>query len=146
MKISEWISRHPGQAISVTPDCSLNDAMDRMLMEECLRDVYVVSDDGQLIGHLSHKKLANLILAEHQPVHTRRQLIMRRTGGSAQELMDTEFTFARPEEELDNVLHWQLEHDVEDMPVINEDGILLGIINLRVVLREILHDNKQNIS
>ena len=145
MKISEWISLHPSRAITVPPDCSLNEAMDRMLAERCMRDIYVVSDDGHLIGHLSHKKLASLILTEHQPVHTRRQLIMRITGCSAQELMDTEFTFARPEEELDNVLHWQLEHDVEDMPVINEGGILVGVINLRVVLRELIQDNNQDI-
>ena len=146
MKISEWISRHPGRAITVPTDCSLNEIMDRLLSEECMRDIYVMADNGQLVGHLSRKKLANLILAEHQPVHTRRQLMMRIAGGSAQELMDTEFTFARPEEELDNVLHWQLEHDVEDMPVINVDGILVGVINLRVVLREMMQDNNQEVS
>ena len=136
---------HPGRAITVPPDYSLNDAMDRMLREECLRDVYVVSEAGKLIGHLSHKKLANLILVEHMPVQTRRQLMMRITGCSAQELMDTEFTFARPDEDLDNVLHWQLEHDVEDMPVINDDWILVGIINIRVVLREMLQKNNIDI-
>jgi len=144
MKISEWISLHPEQAITVPPDCSLHEAMDRMLAVGCMRDIYVVADDGHLIGHLSHKKLASLILAEHRPVHTRRQLIIRIAGGSAQELMDTEFTFARPDEELDNVLHWQLEHDVENMPVINGDGILVGIINLRAVLLEMIQDNDQD--
>jgi len=146
MKISEWISRHPGRAITVPTDCSLNEIMDRMLAEECLRDIYVVDDNGQLVGHLSHKMLVNLILAEHQPMHTRRQLMMRIAGGSASELMDTEFTFARPDEELDNVLHWQLEHDVGVMPVIDEDGILVGAINLRVVLREMIQDNNQEVS
>ena len=146
MKISEWINLHPSRAITVPPDCCLNDIMNRMLAEECMRDVYVVSDDGHLIGHLSRKKLANVILAEHQPVHTRRQLMMRIAGGSAQELMDTEFTFARPDEELDNILHWQLEHDVEDMPVINEDEILVGVINLSIVLREMIQDNNQKTS
>jgi len=90
MKISEWISHHPGRAITVPPDCSLHDTMHRMLAEECMRDIYVVSGGGKLIGHLSHRKLANLILAEHQPMHTRRQLMIRIAGGSAQELMDTE--------------------------------------------------------
>jgi len=117
-----------------------------MLAEQCMRDLYVVAEDGKLIGHLSRKKLANLILVEHQPVHTRRQLIMRIAGGSAQELMDTEFTFARPEEELDNVLHWQLEHDVKDMPVINNDGILLGLVSLSEVLQEMRQENNQRLA
>ena len=52
MKISEWISRHPGRAITVPADCSLNEAMNRMLAEECMRDIYVVADKGHLIGHL----------------------------------------------------------------------------------------------
>ena len=70
--------------------------------------------------------------------------MIRIAGGSPREVMDTEFTIARPDEELDNVLHWQLEHGVEDMPVINEDGIMVGVINLSVVLREMIQDNNRD--
>lgn len=136
MKVAEWINNHPDHVITVAPDCSLEEAMHQMLAEPCLRDIYVVSEDGRLIGHLSHKKLAQTLLAEHRPVHTRRQIIERVAGGTARELMDSEFVHARPDEELDDVLHSQLEHDIEDLPVIDEEGVLLGVVNMSTVLKE----------
>ena len=39
------------------------------------------------------------------------------------------------DEELDDVLHRQLEHEIEDMPVLDANGALLGAVNLTRVLR-----------
>jgi predicted transcriptional regulator len=142
LKVAEWIRCHPGLAITVAPDSSLEQVMDRMLEEPCLRDVYVVSKEGKLIGHLSHKKLIHFILAEHRPVHTRRQIMERIVGGLAEELMDTEVVYAKPDEELDNVLNRQLEQDIDDMPVIDDHGIMLGVLNMNAVLRQIRKNKK----
>jgi len=136
MKIAEWIQRHPAEVMTVSADASREQILAVLLSKPGLRDIYVLADDGQVIGHLSHKKLARLVLAEHRPVHTRRQIIERIACGSAREIMSTHFATAQPEEELDNVLHRQLEHDVEDMPVIDSEGKLLGVINLTEVLSE----------
>ncbi len=137
MKVGDWIKRYPGQAITVAPDSSLEMIIDRLLAEPCLRDIYVLSEEGRVLGHLSHKKITRLFLAEHQSTHTRSQLMERIAGGHAQELMDSHFIYAHPDEELDNVLQRQLEHDVEDMLVVDENGIVLGAVNLTAVLKHI---------
>ena len=137
MKVSEWICQHPGHTITVSPNWPLEKVVDLMLAEKCLRDIYVVSEEGHVIGHLSHKKLVRLLLAKQQPVHTRRQIMERVSGGTAQELMNTEFVYALPDEELDNVLFRQLDHDIEDMPVIDGEGILFGTVNMTAALKEI---------
>jgi len=136
MKIAEWLQRHPAEVVTVSADASLEQVLAVLLSKPGLRDIYVLADDGQVTGHLSHNKLARLVLAEHRPVHTRRQIIERIACGSAREIMSTHFSTAHPEEELDNVLHRQLEHDVEDMPVIDSEGRLLGTINLTELLHE----------
>ena len=50
----------------------------------------------------------------------------RIAGGMAQELMDSDFVHAGPEESLDDVLQRQVEHDVDDMAVTDEQGRLVG--------------------
>lgn len=143
MKVSEWIRHHRGAVITVSPELSLQELLERLLHEPCLRDLYVVEDGDKLIGHVSHKRIAHLILAPHRPVHTRREIMERVAGGSARELMQTEFPSAHPDEDLDSVLHRQLEHDVEDMPVVGDDGTLLGAVNLSAVLRAV-HEGRLN--
>jgi CBS domain-containing protein len=110
--------------------------IDRLLEQDVPRDVYVVSAEGRVLGHLSHRRLARLLLAEHRPVHTRRQIMERVCGGTAEELMEPHFVYAHPDEELEDVLHRLLEHEIEDMAVIDDLGLLVGAINLTEVLRD----------
>lgn len=137
MKVSEWICRYPGQIVTICPESSLEEAVDQLLSEPCVQDIYVVSAENLVLGHLSHKRLACLLLAEHRPIHTRRQIMERVVYGVAGELMEAEFAFARPDEELDDVLCRFVEHDLQDMVVIDEQRVLVGGINLNTVLREI---------
>jgi CBS-domain-containing membrane protein len=137
MKVSDWIRQNPGMAVTVSAESTLEQVMDQLLEQPCLRDIYIISEEGYVIGHLSHKKMTHLYLSEHRPVHTRRQIMERVAHGSARELMESHFAYALPDEELDDVLHRQLDHDVEDMPVLDERGILLGVINLTMVLRSL---------
>ena len=137
MTVGEWIAGTPGTVITVAPDACLDEIIDRLLAEPCLRDVHVLSEDGRVIGHLSHRRLVRLALVEHRPGHTRRQLLDRVSCGCARELMDVDFVCAHPNERLDEVLHRQIEQDVEDMPVIDDSGRLLGAVNITAVLRSV---------
>jgi CBS domain-containing protein len=135
--VTDWLRSHPGcSALTVTLGTSLEQALRRMLSQPCARDVYVVTAQGRVVGHLSHRKLAYRLLAEHSPTHTRRQLMERVAGGSAEDLMDQQWVSARPDDELEDVLPRLLEQEIEDIPVVDDGGILLGAINLSLVLRE----------
>jgi CBS domain-containing protein len=59
----------------------------------------------------------------------------RISGGIAEEIMDSHFVFAQPDEELYNVIYSQLESDIEDMPLIDEEGKLLGTVNMTAALK-----------
>jgi Mg/Co/Ni transporter MgtE len=137
MKVSDWVKLFPERTITVPCEASLEEALDLMLAERCLRDLYVVSRKGKVVGHLSHQRLAHLLLLEHRPVQTVRQIMERVAAGSVEELMDRHFVSARPGEEMENVLHRQLDHYLEDMPVLDDEGKLLGSVNLSDVLREL---------
>jgi predicted transcriptional regulator len=136
MKVSEWIYHFPGHIITIPSEFSLLQSVDRML-EAGVQDIYVISSKNLVLGHLSHKRLASLFLAEHKLIHTRRQIMERVMAGSAEELMESEFVFALPDEELDDVLCRFVEHHVQDIPVLDNQGLLIGGIHLNTVLREI---------
>lgn len=136
MKVDEWMRSHPVQVVTVRSDTSLEAAVDELMLGPSLRDVYVVDDDGVLLGHLSHERLLRLVLDEHRHVRSRRQLMERVAGGVARDLMNSSFPTANPNEELDNVLDRAIEHRIEDLPVVDDRGVLIGAINLTAVLRE----------
>ena len=134
MKVAEWLEKHPRKLVTVREDCTLDQATSRILSESCVKDIYVISEKNQILGHIPFIKLARLTLVEHSPFHTRSQILERVTSGCACDLMETHFASADPDEEVDDTLHRLLEHRIEDMPVIDEQGSLLGAINLLDVL------------
>ena len=138
MKVSDWLSQHPIKAGIVQEGWSLEQIMEKLLGNSRLKDLYVLNSNKQVIGHLGYKKLAKLVLAEHCVQHTRNQLLERVVPGSAVELMEVHFTRAKPDESLDEVIHRQLDHWVEDLPVVNQQGELMGVINLSNILLEVM--------
>ncbi|WP_455199048.1 CBS domain-containing protein [Kaarinaea lacus] len=136
MNVNQWITNHPRSAVTVPLNTSVEEAIDLMLAEPCARDVFVLDEIGKVVGHLSHIRLAKIILREHRPVHTRRQLMERVFGGMVGELMDPEVPVARLHEPMDEVFNRQLSKQLEDMPVIDDRNHLIGAINLSNVLRE----------
>ena len=138
MKVSEWLDKHADNIVTVPPTAALTDVMCRLLDEPCLRDIYVAADDGRLLGHISHRRLAEHVLAEARPTHTRRQLMERVAGGTAADFMNSVLATASPGESLDEVLARQLEMELEDMPVVDDEGQVLGAINLTHVLQNFM--------
>lgn len=134
MTVAEWISAKPGLAQVVAADRPLEQLIDLLLSRPEMRDIYVVDSDQAVLGHVSRRKLVAHYLADFCPVQTRRQLLSRVDGCVAAELMDANFAYARPEEELDAVLYRHLEHDLEELPVLDRQNRLLGSVNLSAVI------------
>lgn len=141
MKVSHWLNQHPMHAGVVREDWGLEQIMEKLLSNSRLNDLYVINAQKQVIGHLNYKKLAKLVLAEHRSTHTRSQILERVVPGTAAELMETHFASASPDENLNEIIVRQLDHWVEDLPVINHQGELLGVINLSDVLMEVMKKN-----
>jgi len=146
MKVSDWIKQHPKLPVTVQPEASIEAVIDLILTTPCLRDLYVVSKEGVLIGYISHHRLSQLLLAKYRPVNTRRQLIERVVAESATEIMETHFATAHINEELDEVLHRQLDSRVEDMPALDDSGLPIGVINLTQILQITQRDHSHTTS
>lgn len=135
MKVAEWLEQHPHDLSTIHPDCSAETIIERLLEIPGLRDLYVTAPDGRLIGHITYHKIASILLSEHRPEHTRRQLMEHISSGNAGEIMDSHFVTAALEDELEDILHRQLDHNIDDMPVVDNEGKPVGAINLLQILK-----------
>jgi len=138
MKVSDWIALHPSPPVTVSPETSMHELAKLFLSYPKLRDLYVLSSEGIIMGHVRHRRLAQIMLAEHLPIQNRSQILERISIGPANEIMEGDFVAARMNEELDNILNRMLEYQVEDMPVLNEHNKFTGSINLTDVLGAVL--------
>jgi CBS domain-containing membrane protein len=137
MKVVDWLDQHPGADVAVDPDCPLETILKKMLDKPRVRDLYVVDGNGYVLGRLSYMFLARQLLGEHHPAHSSsRQIMERLDQGCARDLMTTHFSRAHPDDSLDDTLARQVEHGVHDMPVVDDDGRLVGAINLDRALEE----------
>lgn len=139
MRVEEWLAQHPRLPLTVEPDAEARQVLRCLLADGGRRDIYVV-DRGRLVGHIDLRRLAHLLLAESRPEHTRRQLMERVVPATAREMMTSHFARARPHEELDAVLHRQLDHGVEELPVVDDADRALGVVHLVDILAASLND------
>ncbi|MGM0517862.1 MAG: CBS domain-containing protein [Pseudomonadota bacterium] len=131
MKASKWLERHPAEALKVAASDSLDEAAATLLAHPESRDLYVLDEEGRVCGHLGFRRLAGIFLAHLRPTHTRRQLVERITPGTVAEYMDERLICIRQDERLSDVLHQHMERRVEDIPVVDDDRRLLGVIRVR---------------
>ena len=134
--VSDWMATHPDAPVVISAKATMEEVAQALLANNS-RDAYVLDDD-KVVGHLSFCNMTNHLLAEHRPIHTHRQLFSRVTEPTAGEVMDSHFAYARCDESLCEVIHRQLERDVDTLVVLAEDDSLLGSIKLQELVAESL--------
>ncbi|MBI1371976.1 MAG: CBS domain-containing protein [Phycisphaera sp.] len=138
MNVNHWLAVHPRQPLTVTEDATTEAAADVLFTDPGARDLYVVDADGRIVGLVSMRRLARHVLHAHHPRHSRRQILDRLTAGPV-ESMTRHFATAHPDEHLDDVLARMVDHEQEDLPVIDDSGRILGAVRLAEVLRDYMH-------
>ena len=145
MKITEWLKRHPVSGVTVERDASLEDAAQALLEEPECRDIYVIDADRRVVGHLGFRHLAGVLLSAHRPTHSRRQMLNRVARGPVHEFMEQRFIAAGLDESVHHVLHAHMERRIEDIPVLDGEGRLEGVIRLVDLVRAAIEPSDDSI-
>jgi CBS domain-containing protein len=118
---------NPGQ---LPADASAQAAAELLQRPE-VRAVYVTEDE-RLVGVVTRKTLVReVVAAGRDPVGT--------PLGAIAELPD--YTVG-PDVPLDDAFHFLEEEDVERVPVVDEDGRLLGVLSRSVLQRRLAEDEE----
>ena len=102
----------------------------RCLDRDDVRAVFVVEDDGRLVGVITRKTLVRAVVAEGRDP---REVALR-------EIAEPPLFTLEAALPLDEGFHQLEEHDLERVPVVEEGGRLVGVLSRAVVQRRLAED------
>ncbi|GLR62722.1 CBS domain-containing protein [Marinospirillum insulare] len=103
-----------------------------------------MDDEGKVRGHLGFWQVTTLLLAKLNPSLSLREMVERITLGSVEDHMSDRVMCAGDNEKIDDILYRHdlfqqpAERRVEDIPVVDDQHHLLGVIRLSDLLRNAL--------
>jgi CBS domain-containing protein len=102
----------------------------RCLERDDVRAVFVVDDEGHLVGVITRKTLVREVVAKGRDP---RDVALR-------EIAEPPFFTLDAALSLDDGFHKLEEHDLERVPVVEEGGRLVGVLSRAVVQRRLAED------
>jgi CBS domain-containing protein len=113
-RIRELMTKDPR---TVRPDSTAVDAA-RLMREEDTGIAPITEGDGRLVGVVTDRDLAIRVIAEEKDPRTTKV-----TEIASQNLITID-----PDQDLDEALELMAEHQLRRLPVVEEDGKLVGIL------------------
>lgn len=122
-KISNILSRKGNNAISVTPDTSVLDAL-KVMAENNIGSV-VVMHDGKFMGIITERDYSRKVILKGK----------NSTDTKVSEIMTTEFPPLRPADTVEHCMELMSQTNIRYLPVF-DDKKLSGIISISDVVKE----------
>lgn len=118
--------------IVVSQDNAVADAW-RILRDNRIRQAPVVDDERMLIGLVSERDLLTAIDVEDGEVIAARQRLVR-------EVMTTPVVASAPVTDIRRIAAVMLEHEVDGVPIIADNGRIMGLVSRGDILRAVVND------
>src|SRR3974390_749581 len=119
--------------MTISPDATVREAA-RLLYSLDVRHLPVVDEEGALVGMLSDRDLRGLAnpvtLAQKDDEDL--QVVL---GGSVATLMSSDVLSVELEDDAAEIVDLMLEYKVGAVPVVDSEGLLVGIVSYMDVLR-----------
>jgi len=142
VKLKDVFSRIPGyDYIIVKENTPVDELGDLVRKHPGVRSIYVTDMGGKVLGEVSLGALIKNLTAERR-CKTRispRELLSCLVSNRAGDIMDRRFVYARPDEEVDDVLDRCLRYNIKEMPVLDDKGHIIkniGVLDLLGVLKD----------
>jgi len=117
--------------IVVTKDMHLHEVIDRILSDPRTRSAYVVDEKRRLIGMIGLKQMLSAIegsLSLSQKNGDAAGHRARNVPSLAEDCISEPVTICE-DDQLSTALKRMLRHNLEDLPVVDQDGVLIGELN-----------------
>ncbi len=105
----------------------------QLLVEHQIHQAPVLDEQAQLIGIVSDRNLLTTLNVDQGAV---RDVLVRRV----RDVMTTPVVAAGPSTDIRRIAHVMLDRDVGGVPIVNEDGTLLGFVSQSDILRAVVTD------
>lgn len=118
------------EPLTVERSALLTDAVARLLKDPRHRTVFVLEDNA-IKGLITTRELIRILAVEERLDNTKplRECAHTLFTHEAECVMNKQFVSVTPGDRLADVIKKMEEHDMEELPVVDENGGLIGIIN-----------------
>lgn len=121
---------------SVVEQASIDDAVEALSQSSYSHIVYVTDETQILQGVVTEEALVKyLFIHYHDDMVDTRALISRALSEHASDLMRNERLKASPDDGLDYILEEMITCKVEEVPVLDESGRMIGDITMKDIIR-----------
>jgi len=133
----------PYNKASVTDqDADLTDIVQHFADNPCVHNVCVVDTDNRLLGLINRKRLFKNIFTHHVAADSRvSSLFTYLTARTSTQLMFTHILSAAEEESIDSVITLLIEHNMHEVPILDGQQRVLGILTTMRIMQEWLAGN-----
>lgn len=127
MRIADILRRKGSEVVTIRSDATINDLLD-LLNERGIGAVIVSDAEGEVTGIVSERDIVRQV----RDVVTRQDTVAR--------IMTTKVVTCSPEQEIEELAHVMTENRFRHLPVLDEDGALVGIVSIGDVVKGRLDD------
>ncbi len=133
--------------IRVHPDVVIMELVKNFMESPANLVICVVDEEDKLLGLVSRKILFQTVFSQHMkadnPVRLLFQLLTAEVAG---EIMITEMVTTTPDESIDDLIKKMLARNFYQIPVVDSEGHLLGLVNAWRLLQLWLQSEEDKIS
>ncbi len=135
MKIGEIIEKARSLPfIQIPADCPIDKVAEQLLENPQVRGIYVVDDQGRLLGEVSPGRIIRTVCAARKiPQFGPRRLLTGLTCETVEDILDEDVLYARKDQDLEEVIELMLNRNIKEIPIVDESHRIvanLGILEL----------------
>ena len=134
IKIKDLVDHEPTSPLVVQKNASLVQIVSLICKHNDPRDVYVVNDSNKLLGIIPFRNILRLVCNEYLPRLSRREIFEIIIPSSAEDLMLIIFDSLLPDDNVEELSAKLLTDCINEIPVVDSNGKLVGTIKLSVLL------------
>lgn len=143
IKVKELLTFSTTHPTLVTCEATLRDVVEKLIQDRETREVYVV-DDGRFFGVITLRRLARLVFTQELPDKpSATELLDMLTVRNAGDLAIRKAAHVGLDDPLERVIEVMFRFDINEIPVVGDDGVILGCLNMLEILSA-WHQGKLN--
>jgi CBS domain-containing protein len=150
--VDQVYRQKPMRALVLKQDMSLPDVLETFVSDYTLKGVFLTDEDGRLTGIINRHDLLHWARVQFDlpPSTSRLRLGRLRRLLLATRALDiassnSKVAAVTPQETLADVLEKMVRHDLMDIPVVDDDGHILGDMHLTKLLSFVLQSDAETL-